>query len=199
MHVVRVGKYVGVIAKAMGFPMSRVEMIELASQLHDVGKIGLPDSILLHDGPLDREQRHLMQRHCAVGKHILEPMSAADLELLKSHARMGAEIAFVPTSPLLMLASRIAQTHHEWWDGSGYPLGLSGKDIPIEGRMTAIADVFDALSSRRPYKEPIAREKCFEMMRENSGTQFDPELLEMFFEQSSEIIEIQLQFMETAN
>lgn len=198
MHVVRVGKYVGVIAKALGFPASRVEMIELASQLHDVGKIGLPDSILLHNGPLDEDQRQFMQRHCAVGKRILEPMSASDVELLKSHTRMGAEIAFVPTSPLLMLASRIAQTHHEWWDGSGYPLGLAADDIPVEGRMTAIADVFDALSSRRSYKDPIAREKCFEMMRENSGTQFDPSLLELFFKHSSEVIDIQLQFMETA-
>ena len=197
MHVVRVGKYVGVIAKAMGFAPSRVEMVELASQLHDVGKIGLPDSILLHNGPLDADQRAFMQRHCAVGKNILEPMSPTDVELLRSHTRMGAEIAYVPTSPLLMLASRIAQTHHEWWNGAGYPLGLSGEDIPIEGRMTAIADVFDALSSRRPYKDPIPREKCFEMMQENSGTQFDPKLLQIFFKHRQDIIDIQLQFMET--
>ena len=198
MHVVRVGKYVGVIARAMGFARSRVEMIELASQLHDVGKIGLPDSILLHDGPLHGDQRQYMQRHCAVGKRILEPMSPADVELLKSHTRMGTEIAFVPTSPLLMLASRIAQTHHEWWDGSGYPLGLAGDDIPIEGRMTSIADVFDALSSRRPYKDPIPREKCFEMMKENGGTQFDPKLLQSFFDNRDQIVDIQIQFMETA-
>ena len=198
MHVVRVGKYVGVIARALGFAASRVEMIELASQLHDVGKIGLPDSILLHNGPLHGDQRQYMQRHCAVGKRILEPMSASDVELLRSHTRMGAEIAFVPTSPLLMLASRIAQTHHEWWDGTGYPLGLAGDDIPVEGRMTAIADVFDALSSRRPYKEPIPRETCFEMMRENRETQFDPKLLKVFFENVDEIVDIQLQFMETA-
>jgi putative two-component system response regulator len=198
MHVVRVGKYVGVIARALGFVESRVEMIELASQLHDVGKIGLPDSILLFNGPLHGDQRQDMQRHCAVGKRILEPMSASNIELLKSHARMGAEIAFVPTSPLLMLASRIAQTHHEWWDGSGYPLGLAGNDIPVEGRMTAIADVFDALSSRRTYKEPIPRETCFEMMEENGGTQFDPKLLQVFFDNADEIIDIQIQFMETA-
>ena len=197
MHVVRVGKYVGVIARALNFSESRVEMVELASQLHDVGKIGLPDSILLHDGPLDSDARALMQGHCAVGTNILEPLSTAHRQLLRSHARLGAEIAFVPTSPMLMLASRIAQTHHEWFDGTGYPLGLAGEDIPIEGRMTAIADVFDALSSKRSYKAAFSREKCFEIMMENNGTQFDPELLQLFFDNSKEVVEIQLSFMDS--
>ena len=95
-----------------------------------------------------------------------------------------------------MMAARIAQTHHEHWDGNGYPLGLAAADIPIEGRITAVADVYDALSSKRPYKEPFPREKCFEIMRSLRGTQFDPDILDAFFACSQEIIDIQLAFMD---
>ena len=196
-HITRVGKYVGIIGRYIGFPESRVEMVELAAQLHDVGKIGIPDSILLDKGKLDPEQYETMKKHCAVGVEILDSISAAQIEKLKTHARLGAQISFVPSSPLLMLASRIAQTHHEWWDGTGYPLGLKGEDIPIEGRMTAIADVFDALSSRRPYKEPFSREKCHEIMIERRGTHFDPELLDAFFDCGEEIVQVQLNFMDS--
>jgi putative two-component system response regulator len=102
----------------------------------------------------------------------------------------------VRSSSLLMLAARIAQTHHERWDGKGYPLGLLGDDIPLEGRIVAVADVFDALSSKRPYKDPFPREKCFDILREGRGTQFDPAVIDAFFDCSEEIVEIQLLLMD---
>ena len=102
----------------------------------------------------------------------------------------------VPSSPLLMLAARIAQTHHEWWNGCGYPLGLKGEDIPIEGRMTAVADVYDALSTKRSYKEAFPREKCFKILEEGRGTHFDPHVLDAFFNRSEEIIQVQLDYMD---
>jgi putative two-component system response regulator len=95
-----------------------------------------------------------------------------------------------------MLAARIAQTHHERWDGKGYPLGLLGDDILLEGRIVAVADVFDALSSKRPYKDPFPREKCFDILREGRGTQFDPAVIDAFLDCSEEIVEIQLLLMD---
>ena len=95
-----------------------------------------------------------------------------------------------------MLASRIAQTHHERWDGLGYPLGLHSDDIPVEGRIVAVADVFDALSSKRPYKDPFPRQKCFDILREGRGTQFDPAVIDAFFACADQIVEIQLLLMD---
>ncbi|MCA9079362.1 MAG: response regulator [Planctomycetaceae bacterium] len=195
-HVVRVGKYVGVIARALGFASSRVELMELAAQLHDIGKIGIPDSILHKPGKLDPEQYDVIKSHCAVGRDIIAPLPSKEASMLRSHARLGASLLHVPSSPLLMLAARIAQTHHEWWDGTGYPLGLKGEDIPIEGRMTAVADVYDALSSKRPYKPAFPREKCFEILQEGRGTHFDPKVLDAFFHCADEIIQIQIDYMD---
>ena len=98
---------------------------------------------------------------------------------------------------LMRLAASIAQTHHEKYDGSGYPLGLAGDDIPIEGRITAVADVYDALSSERPYKKSLPREKCFEILTEGRGTHFDPKVLDAFFQGASEIVRVQVDFMDT--
>ena len=97
---------------------------------------------------------------------------------------------------MLMVAARIAQTHHERWDGTGYPLGLAGEDIPLEGRIVAVADVFDALSSPRPYKPPFPREKCFKILEEGRGTHFDPRMLEAFFARSEDIARTQIELMD---
>ena len=97
---------------------------------------------------------------------------------------------------MLTMAARIAQTHHEHWDGNGYPLGLAGTDIPIEGRITAVADVYDALASERPYKEALPRERCFAIMAESRGTQFDPHILDAFFAAQEEIIRVQMSFVD---
>lgn len=195
-HVIRVGRYTSIIAEGLGYPKSKLQMLEQAAQLHDVGKIGIPDSILFKPGRLDPDEYDLMKRHCSLGKQIIEPISDKDWEMLQTHTRRGENLLHVRSSPLLMLAARIAQTHHEKWDGSGYPLGLAGDDIPIEGRMVAVADVFDALSSERPYKEPFSREKCFEILEEGRGKHFDPKVLDAFFGASDRIVDTQLSLMD---
>lgn len=195
-HVLRVGYYAGVIAKQLGWSGRDVEMIQQAAQLHDVGKIGVPDNILFKPGKLDQGEYDLMKNHCSLGKNIISPFASVESDVLRSHTRLGENILHVTNSPLMMMAARIAQTHHEHWDGSGYPLGLAGTDIPIEGRVTAVADVFDALSSKRPYKEPFSRKKCFSIMTDLRGAQFDPEILDAFFDCSKTIVEIQLAFMD---
>ncbi len=195
-HVIRVGRYASIIAARLGYPSHKLEMLEQAAQLHDVGKIGIPDAILFKPGRLAHDEYELMKKHCALGKQIIEPISEKEWNILKTHTRIGESMLHVRSSSLLMLAARIAQTHHERWDGRGYPLGLKGEDIPLEGRIVAVADVFDALSSRRAYKEAFPRQKCFDILVEGRGTQFDPAVIDAFFECSQEIIEIQLLLMD---
>ena len=195
-HVLRVGRYTAIIAEGMGYPKKRLPMLEQAAQLHDVGKIGIPDSILFKPGKLEPAEYDLMKKHCALGKQIIEPISEKDWAVLKTHTRRGESLMHVRSSPLLMLAARIAQTHHEKWDGSGYPLGLSGEDIPLEGRIVAVADVYDALSSARPYKEAFPREKCFDILQGGRGKHFDPQVLDAFFAQAEHIVDTQMQLMD---
>ncbi len=190
-HVIRVGKYAGVIAKQLGFSEDEVSNIEMAAQLHDVGKIAIPDAVLHKPGKLDPDEFEIIKRHAAVGHSIVRPHSPEDTERLKQHVVSGGQMLIVQSSPLLRLAASIALSHHERWDGNGYPLGLKAEDIPIEARITSVADVFDALSSVRPYKGALPREKCFEILREGSGTQFDPRVLDAFFSQSEAIVQIQ--------
>jgi putative two-component system response regulator len=195
-HVIRVGRYSVLIAEQLGYPKHQLTMLEQAAQLHDVGKIGIPDSILFRPGRLDPDQYELMKRHCSLGKQIIQPISEKDWDILKTHTRRGEMLLHVRTSPLLMLAARIAQTHHEKWDGTGYPLGLSGEDIPLEGRIVAVADVFDALSSERPYKKAFSREKSFAILEEGRGKQFDPQVLDAFFARAEDIVETQMLLMD---
>ncbi len=195
-HVLRVGCYASIIARQLGWQTEAIEMIQQAAQLHDVGKIGVPDSILFKPGKLDQHEYEIMQRHCSLGKIIISPFDNRESELVRSHARLGESILNVKNSPLMMMAARIAQTHHEHWNGNGYPLGLAGSDIPVEGRITAVADVYDALSSKRPYKDAFPRQKCFDIMADLREKQFDPDVLDAFFACSAEIIEVQLSFMD---
>lgn len=195
-HVVRVGRYVGLIARRLGLPESYVELLELAAQLHDIGKIGIPDEILHKPGVLDPDQYERIKQHVAIGHQIIQPLHPRDWELLKTHARLGGSMLQVTSSPLLVLAAKIAQTHHEHWDGTGYPLGLAGDDIPIEGRIAAVADVYDALSSKRPYKKAFPRAVCFQMLEEGRGSHFDPQVLDAFFACRDEIVQVQLEYMD---
>ena len=133
-----------------------------------------------------------------MGKKILQPITGSEWDLLRRHTELGAAILDVPSSPVMSLAARIAQTHHEHWDGDGYPLGLSGEDIPLEGRITAVADVYDALSSKRPYKDAMPREKCFQILEEGRGTQFDPRVLDAFFARSDDIIDVQITYADVS-
>jgi putative two-component system response regulator len=193
-HVIRVGRYVRVIGEELGFEARALDDLEQAAKLHDVGKIGIPDDILLKSGKLTDEEFNAMRQHCNYGKHIIQPLTNTDSATMNSHTSLGAEILEASDSPLLEIAKRIALTHHERWDGSGYPLGLMGEDIPLEGRITAVADVFDALSSRRPYKAPFPLDKCFEIMLEGRGTHFDPRVLDAFVARREDIVRIQIEY-----
>lgn len=196
-HVLRVGRYTRIIGAQMGFSPEELDILEPAAQLHDVGKIGIADAILLKPGKLTQDEFEQMQRHCGFGKRIADPISDADARILRQHAEIGARIMESSRSPVLELAKQIALTHHERWDGSGYPLGLAGEDIPLCGRITAVADVFDALSSKRPYKPAFPLKKCFEILEEGRGSHFDPEVLDAFFAKRSDIITVQIASADT--
>lgn len=198
-HIMRVGRYARVIGEELGLTPEALDLLEPAAQLHDIGKIGIPDDVLLKPGKLTPEEYALIQKHCGFGKKIIDgrafrDLPVRDLDAIREHTEMGAKIMDIGESSFLDTAKRVALTHHECWDGSGYPVGLAGEDIPIEGRIVAVADVFDALSSRRPYKPPFPLEKCFRTLHEGRGTQFDPEVIDAFFRRRDDIIRIQIDF-----
>ncbi len=170
MHVVRISKSTGIIARAMGLPQHDVELIEQASPMHDIGKIGIPDRILLKPGKLEGEEWLTMQSHSLLGANILDD-DKNDSELLK-------------------MAAEIALTHHERWDGKGYPSGLQGEEIPLYTRITTVCDVFDALTSRRPYKDPWSNEKALQYIKSQSGSAFDPKIVTCFEAVLEDIIEV---------
>lgn len=155
-HVNRMASIAAFLGRQMGFDHDRVLLLRAAAPMHDVGKIATPDGILQKPGPLTPAEREEMQRHTTVGHQIL-----ADSE-----------------SELLSLAATIALTHHERWDGAGYPQGLAGEEIPLEGRITAVADVFDALLSDRCYRSALSVDDAVEVMREGRGTHFDPQIVD---------------------
>ena len=179
-HVLRVGKYARVIAEKLALPKTFCLQIEMAAPLHDLGKIGIPDSILLSPNKLSAEEFDVMKKHCDIGRRILDPFAAEEVELLRDPKINKHELPESMRLPLMTMAARIAQTHHEKWDGTGYPMGLKGEQIPIEGRITAVADVYDALCSQRPYKPEFSIEKALEIMLADRGTRFDPNVLDAF-------------------
>jgi putative two-component system response regulator len=194
-HVLRVGRYARAIGEQLGLERSHVEMLEQATQLHDIGKIGIPDSILLKPGKLTAEEFREMQKHCKFGGDIVQPLSEVNAACGGMPPAGEASSQVMGQSPLLEMATCIAMTHHEWWDGTGYPRGLKGKDIPLEGRITAVADVFDALSSKRPYKPAFPLEKCWSIIQSESGTHFDPAVVDAFVARRLEIEDIQHELM----
>ena len=190
-HILRVGRYAAVIAEELGFDRERVIWMEHAAQLHDVGKIGMPDDILKKPGKLTDDEYEFMKQHCNFGSNIIRDASHADeLEDGSNHVSLGARFLDDCNSPIMKMAAIVAETHHEKWDGSGYPHGLQGDDIPIEGRITAIADVFDAVSTKRCYKEAFSLEECFQIIREGSGIHFDPTVVDAFERRKFEILDI---------
>jgi putative two-component system response regulator len=193
-HVLRVGRYARLIAEAMELPESIVDTLEQAALLHDIGKIGIPDSVLLKPGRLTEDEFELMQKHPGFGKRILTSFSSNEEKTLRRHAEVGAHILEVGSSELLDVSRTIALTHHERWDGSGYPLGLKGTDIPLVGRIVAVADVFDALSSRRSYKQAFPLDECFRIMQESRDNHFDPEVLDAFLSVRDRVVQVQLAF-----
>ena len=188
-HVIRVGKYCAVIAEELGFGSNYCRQIELAAQLHDVGKIGIPDSVLLNPGKLNRAEFDIMKKHCNLGCQIMEPLAEHESMRIRQDPNVGFLMEDVD-SPMLELAAIIARTHHEKWDGTGYPNGLHGDQIPIEGRICCCADVFDALSSERPYKPKFELQKSLEIMISERGTRFDPIVLDAFLKRLKDIEQI---------
>ncbi|MDH1056331.1 two-component system response regulator [Aquipseudomonas alcaligenes] len=174
LHVIRMSHYSRVLALAAGFSEAQAEELLNAAPMHDVGKIGIPDAVLRKPGKLDGEE----------------------WEVMKQHAQIGADIIGEHPSGLLRMAREIALNHHEKWDGSGYPRGIGGAEIPVEARIIAIADVFDALTSERPYKKAWPVEEAVQLLREQSGRHFDPELVELFLGQLPAIIEIKERWAE---
>ena len=193
-HVTRVGRYARLISEELGIESDRLDLIEQAAQLHDVGKIGIPDAILHKPGKLDPQEFDLMRSHCDVGRKIINPLSHEESIRLTTHTTVGMQIMGSTNSPVLRLASVIAASHHEKWDGNGYPSGISGTEIPIEGRIVAVADVFDALSSSRPYKKAFPLEKCLQILIEGRGTHFDPDVLDAFMRRKEEAISIRSEY-----
>ncbi len=175
-------------------PTEDVELISQASVLHDMGKVGIPDSILLKPGQLNDQEFEQMKEHCGFGHDICSPSSFRPSQKEEPHLLAKTQLLARYTSPLLKLASSIAATHHERWDGTGYPMGLTGEQIPIEGRITAVADVFDALGSKRPYKEAFDLETCVSILRKGRGHQFEPRLVNLFLSCLDEVIAIRDNF-----
>ena len=188
--MIRVGRYAGIIARQLGLAPYHVELVELAAPLHDMGKLGIPDAILLKPGKLSPAEFESMQEHCRLGGQTFEPLSKSDWEAYRHHPSIGEKILDVAASPILEMAARIALSHHEKWNGKGYPEGLKGEDIPIEGRITAVADVFDALSTRAPYKAAFPLDRCFAIIEEGRGEHFDPRVVDGFFACRQEIMKV---------
>lgn len=195
-HVVRVAFYSRAIAAGLGLDDEFVERIFLTSPLHDIGKIAIPDRILLKPGTLTQEEWKVMQCHCVTGASVLLEQPKA-LSVFQWWERDLSQLSQpLDENPFLKMASRIALSHHEKWNGTGYPNGLAGESIPIESRIVALADVFDALVSERPYKPAFSLEKSRAILCEESGKHFDPEVCGAFDAQIGEIENIRTRFRE---
>jgi len=174
MHVVRVGNYCKLLGLASGILESRAESLMYASMMHDIGKIGITDNVLLKRGRLTDEEFEIIKRHPEIGSDII---GDHDAEVLK-------------------MAKEISLTHHEKWDGSGYPKGLRGEEIPLLGRIVAIADVFDALTCVRPYKNAWPIDKALELIANESGKHFDPTLVKHFLNAETEVRRIATEYQD---
>ena len=176
LHVIRMSHYSRILGRAAGMSEGEADDLLHAAPMHDVGKIGIPDSILRKPGPLDPDEWKVMQSHSTIGGDIIG-----------RHAQ-----------GMLAMAHAVAMTHHEKWDGSGYPNGLAGEQIPLVGRIVAIADVFDALTSARPYKPEWPVEKAVEYLEQQRGKHFDAQLIDLFLAQMPALLEVKQRWAEQA-
>lgn len=173
-HIVRMAHYSKHIAYVLNLPVDQQDLLLEAAPMHDIGKVGIADAILLKPGRLTEDE----------------------FDIMKQHATIGYELLNTSNSPLLKAAAEIAYSHHEKFDGTGYPRGLVGNDIPLFGRIVAVADVFDALTSERPYKKAWTVERALEMLRDGSGTHFDPVCVDAFLNDLDEVMKIKQTFMD---
>ncbi len=173
-HILRMAHYSRHIARHMGLSVAQQDLLLQAAPMHDIGKVGTPDTILLKPGRLDD----------------------AEFAIMKQHAVIGYEILVASSSPLLQAAAEIAHTHHEKFDGSGYPRGLVGEAIPLFGRIVAVADVFDALTSVRPYKKAWSIEQALALLHEGKGKHFDPACVDAFLCEWDEVLKIKQRFVD---
>jgi putative two-component system response regulator len=181
LHLDRIREYCRILAQELSnwpeyheeIDGEYIQLLYLTSPLHDIGKVGIPDSVLLKPGPLTPEEFEVMKRHTTIGGETLQAVTLAH-----------------PEARYLSMARDIAFTHHERWDGSGYPFGLHGRDIPLCGRLTALADVYDALTSRRIYKAKMGHEEARQIILDGSGSHFDPDVVEAFRRREAEFIRV---------
>ncbi len=167
-HIVRMSRYSALIAEKLGLPAEEVQNIQYAAPMHDVGKIGIPDSILMKPGKLTDDE----------------------FEIIKTHTTMGAKILANSKAEILKIAELIALSHHEKWNGKGYPQGLASDTIPLAARIVGLADVFDALISKRPYKDPFPVEVALDIIKKERGEHFDPAVVDVFLENIDEFVKI---------
>ena len=167
-HIVRMSRYSALIAEKLGLPAKEVQNIRYAAPMHDVGKIGIPDNILLKPGKLTDEE----------------------FDIIKTHSAIGAKILANSKAEILKVAEQIALSHHEKWNGKGYPQGLFRDNIPLTGRIVSLADAFDALTSKRPYKDPFPVEVACDIIKQERGQHFDPDIVDIFLENIDEILKI---------
>ena len=173
-HVKRVSGYAVLMARCLNLDESEQNILHFAAPLHDIGKVGTPDNVLLKPGKLDEHEMNIMRQHALIGANILQDS----------------------TSPYLQAGHIIAASHHEKYDGSGYPHGLKGEEIPLYGRIVAIADVFDALTSVRPYKKAWSFDDAIAFLHQNAGTHFDPVLVDLFTSNLDEVHTIHTRFQD---
>ncbi len=174
MHVIRMSHYSRLVGLAMGLPNSQAELLLHASPMHDIGKIGIPDQVLLKPAKLNSDEWSIM----------------------KQHPEIGVQIIGEHTSELLTMGRVICLNHHEKWNGGGYPAGLKKNNIPLEGRIVAIADVFDALTTKRPYKKAFPLDVVLNIIRDEKEKHFDPQVVDAFFDTLTEILAIREQYLD---
>lgn len=174
-HLTRTGLYSQAVGRSLGLPEEQSELLLHAAPMHDVGKLGIPDHVLLKAGPLTPEER----------------------TIIEEHPTMGARVLAGSVSPELQMGERIALTHHERWDGTGYPNNLAGEDIPLEGRICAVVDFFDALTQHRPYRKAVSVDDTLEMIREGNGSHFAPHVVKAFMDTVDEVKRIHTELPDT--
>jgi putative two-component system response regulator len=173
-HIERIGRYSEVVGYAMHLAPGMIDLLLHAAPMHDVGKLGIPDHILLKPGPLTDEERAIMNTHTTIGAQILA----------------GS------TSPVIQMGERVALSHHEKFDGTGIPQGLRGEEIPIEARICTVVDFFDALTMDRPYRKAVPNDEVVQMILDETGTRFDPAVVEIFLDARPDIEKIQVEYLD---